>query len=89
MQIDSKILDDIVKMATSAFGNANQIRKDMEDNFKARLEGMFAGLGISVTREEFEALRQQVAKLGSDIEEMKLENSELRRRVYPDSKVGY
>ena len=70
MQLDSKILDDIAKLATSVFGNANQMRKEVEESFRARLESMLSGLGVAVNREEFEAMREMVSRLSTRIDEI-------------------
>jgi BMFP domain-containing protein YqiC len=79
MQTDSKIIDDIVKLATGIFGNANQVRKDMEESFRAKVESIFSGMGIAVNREEFEALRDMVQHLSDKVE--KLETEKLEKRL--------
>ena len=67
MQIDNKFLDEIVKMATTAFGNATQAKKDMEESFRTKLASMISEYGSTVNQEEFQALKEMVQTLNERV----------------------
>jgi len=61
MQTDTRFLDDLAKLAGSAFSSASAIREEIEARFRQRFEAMFQRMDL-VTREEFEAVRAMAAK---------------------------
>ncbi len=54
--------EDMAKMATGATGAAMEMRKEMETLFHSQME-RFAANAQLVTREEFDAVKDMVAKL--------------------------
>lgn len=61
MQTDTRFLDDLAKLAGSAFSSASAIREEIEARFRQRFEAMFQRMDL-VTREEFEAVRAMAVK---------------------------
>ena len=61
MQTNSKILDDIAKVASGAVGAAFTARDEMQSRLRAEFERVLDRLDL-VTRDEFEATRAMAAK---------------------------
>ena len=57
MQTQSRILDDLARLATGAAGSVLGVRDEMRAQMRDRIEQMLAGLDL-VPRDEFEALRE-------------------------------
>ncbi|MEO3428484.1 accessory factor UbiK family protein [Pelagibius sp. CAU 1746] len=56
MQSQSKILDDMAKVASSAMGVAAGMRSEVEARFREQLERLLAQMDL-VPREEFDAMK--------------------------------
>jgi BMFP domain-containing protein YqiC len=56
MQNDNRLLDDLAKAASGAFGALAGVRQDVEARVRAQFERILASMDL-VTREEFEAVR--------------------------------
>ena len=56
MQTQSRILDDLARLATGAAGSVLGVRDEMRAQMRDRIEQMLAGLDL-VSRDEFETVR--------------------------------
>lgn len=70
MQTQNRFLSDIARLATGAAGVAAGMRGEVEAKFRLRLERLLADMGL-VTREEFEAVRDSVAKARAEQEDLR------------------
>ena len=61
MQTDNRILDDLARMAGGAFGTLNDMRAEIENLFKQRLERVLSDLDV-VPREEFDTVKAMAEK---------------------------
>lgn len=57
MQTQSRILDDLARLATGAAGSVLGVRDEMRAQMRDRIEQMLAGLDL-VSRDEFETMRE-------------------------------
>ena len=73
MQTDSRILDDLGKLATGAAGVVQSMREEVETLMRQRLERAIADLDV-VPRDEFEAVKAIAVKAQE-------ENEALQARV--------
>lgn len=69
MAIDTRIVDDLARIASGALGAAVSLRDEAQTQVKDRLAGVFANLDL-VTREEFEAVREMAAQARAEQEAM-------------------
>lgn len=69
MAIDTRIVDDLARIASGALGAAVSLRDEAQTQMKERLAGIFANLDL-VTREEFEAVREMAAQARAEQEAM-------------------
>ncbi len=67
MQTRNRLLDDIAKLATGTAGIAAGLRGEVEARLRLRLEHLLADMDV-VTREEFDATRDAVAKARAEQE---------------------
>ncbi len=70
MQTQNRFLSDIARLATGAAGVAAGMRGEVEAKFRLRLERLLADMDL-VTREEFEAVRDSVAKARAEQEDLR------------------
>jgi hypothetical protein len=82
MQKDSKILDDLARLGTSAMGGMMDIKREVEAMVAAKVEKLLARSQL-VTREEYEVLRQTVVKLREDNEKLTERLDKLEKGVHP------
>ncbi len=61
MQTDNRILDDLARVAGGAFGTLNDVRVEIENLFKQRLERVLSDLDV-VPRDEFDAVKAMAEK---------------------------
>jgi BMFP domain-containing protein YqiC len=61
MQTDNRILDDLARVAGGAFGTLNDVRVELENLFKQRLERVLSDLDV-VPRDEFDAVKAMAEK---------------------------
>jgi BMFP domain-containing protein YqiC len=80
MQTESRILNDLGKLATGAAGIFQSIREEVETVVRQRLERAIADLDV-VTRDEFEAVKEVAAKARQDSEALAAENARLAERL--------
>lgn len=57
MQIDSKILDDLARVASGAVGTLAGVRSEVEAQMRQQFERILSQLDV-VSRDEFEAVRE-------------------------------
>jgi len=67
MKVDSKLLDDLTRIAGSAIGAAGGMRNELEVAFKRRLEEAISNMDV-VTRSEFDAIKEIALKARSEQE---------------------
>ena len=78
---DPKNIDDIAnRLADSIPPGLNNLREDMEKNFHAILQGVFAKMDL-VTREEFEVQKAVLAKTRQKLEDMEKRVAELEAQI--------
>jgi len=73
MQTENRLLDDLARVASGAFGAFAGLRTEIEDLIKQRLERLLADLD-HVPREEFEVVKAMAEKA-------RLEQEALQKRV--------
>ncbi len=80
MQVDSKILDDLARVASGAVGALSGLRSEVEAQLRQQLERVLAQLEV-VTRDEFEAVREMAAEARNRQEAMAGQVSALEATV--------
>ncbi len=80
MQTRNRILDDVARLATGAAGVAAGMRGEVEAAFRLRLERLLADMDL-VTREEFEATRDALAKARAEQEQLRDRLHELEAKI--------
>lgn len=71
------LLDDLAKLATSAFGAADEMRKDGEKKLKLRFEKLAKKMDF-VSRHEFEVVKAIAIKARKEQEELKRQIKKLQ-----------
>jgi BMFP domain-containing protein YqiC len=88
MQTESRILNDLGKLATGAAGVLQSLREEVETMVRQRLERAVADLDV-VSRDEFEAVKEIAAKTQLECERLAGENAQLAERLSAlETKVG-
>jgi BMFP domain-containing protein YqiC len=80
MQTESRILNDLGKLATGAAGVFQSLREEVETMARQRLERAVADLDV-VTRDEFEAVKEMAANARMEAERLAAENAGLAERL--------
>jgi len=80
MQMDSRLLDDLARVAASAMGAAGGVRGEVEGAIRRRLEQALAGMDL-VTRDEFDAVSEMAAKARAEQEALSARVAELEAAV--------
>lgn len=78
MQKDSRLFEDIAKMASGAAGAAMDMRREFEAMVSEKIE-RFVGRGNFVTREEFEVVKAMAEKARAENEALKAEIEKLKK----------
>lgn len=73
MQVDNRLLDDLARVASSAFGALSGVRGEVEARLKHQFERILSEMD-AVPREEFEAVKAMAARA-------RLEQEALEKRV--------
>ena len=68
-QTNSRFFDDLSRLMTDAAGLADGARREAQTFAKSQLERMMAGMDL-VSREEFEAVRDMVARAREENEKL-------------------
>ena len=79
MSDQSRIFDDLGRLMNEAAGVADGVRREVETAFKSQMERMVGDLGL-VKREDFEVLKDLVAKQEAEIAALRKELDALKRR---------
>ncbi|NBC33287.1 MAG: accessory factor UbiK family protein [Alphaproteobacteria bacterium] len=80
MQMDSKLFDDLAKLASGAMGTAAGLREELEAQVRQQLERMLARMDV-VTREEFDAVREMAETARTEQEALAAKVAELEARL--------
>ncbi len=81
--IDPKILDDLAKrFAESMPSGIRQLQTDMEKNFHASLQAVFARMDL-VTREEFDVQQAVLARTRAKLENLEKQVEALEQKLKP------
>jgi BMFP domain-containing protein YqiC len=78
MQKDSKLFEDIAKMASGAAGAAMDMRRELESMVSDKLERLITR-GKFVTREEFDVVRDMAQKARTENEALRVELEKLKK----------
>lgn len=70
MQKDNKIFEDIAKVASGAAGTIMDMKRDIEDMVSHQLEKILQKMNLA-TKEEFDTLKEMLAKCRMEQEELK------------------
>lgn len=87
MQFDSKILDDLARVASGAMGAVAGMRDEAEAQMRQQFERILSRLDV-VSREEFEAVREMAATARAEQEAMAARLAELERRLGAEPAAG-
>lgn len=79
MSDQSRIFDDLGRLMNEAAGVADGVRREVETAFKSQMERMVGDLEL-VKREDFEVLKDVVAKQEAEIAALRKELDALKRR---------
>ena len=82
----SRFFDELAKLATNAAGAAQGIRREVDTLVKAQVERVLGDLAV-VQREEFDAVRDMLAKAREENDALARRVSELEARLGVASKV--
>ena len=83
--IDPKILDDLAKrFADSMPSGIRQLQSDMEKNFHATVQAVFAKMDL-VTREEFDVQQAVLARTRAKLEDLENQVAELEQELKSSS----
>ena len=80
MQVDSRLLDDLARVAGSALGAASGMRGEVEAAVRRRLEQALSGMDL-VSRDEFDAVREIAAKARTEQEILTKRVAELEAAI--------
>lgn len=70
MQKDSKLFEDIAKMASGAAGGLLEMKRELDEIVRAQVEKLLQKMNF-VTREEFDTVQGMLAKSRMEQEELK------------------
>jgi BMFP domain-containing protein YqiC len=70
MQKDSKLFDDIAKIASGAAGSVLEMKREMEQMVSLQLEKLLQKMDLA-TKEEYATLQAMLLKLRSENEDLK------------------
>ncbi|MCB1517608.1 MAG: accessory factor UbiK family protein [Hyphomicrobiaceae bacterium] len=79
MSDQSRIFDDLGRLMNEAAGVADGVRREVETAFKSQMERVVGDLEL-VKREDFEVLKDVVAKQEAEIAALRKELDALKRR---------
>lgn len=76
MMKDSKLFDDLTKMAASAAGSMVDMKREIEATVHSKIEAYLARTSL-VTREEFEVVKEMAQKARAENEALRAEIASL------------
>jgi BMFP domain-containing protein YqiC len=80
MQLDSKLFDDLARMAAGAAGTAIGVRDEIEAQVRQQAERLLSRMDL-VTRDEFEAAREMAAAARAEQEALTARLEALEARL--------
>jgi BMFP domain-containing protein YqiC len=80
MQTDSRLLDDLSRVATGAFAALSGVREEVEVRMREQFEKILARMDV-VTREEFEAVQAMAARARAEQEKLESRLAALEARL--------
>ncbi len=80
MQADNRLLDDLARVASGAFGAISGVRHEVEARLKQQFERILSEMDL-VQREEFEAVKAMAAKARTEQETLAKRVAELEARL--------
>ena len=84
MQTENRLLDDLAKVAAGAVGGLADLRHEIEDRLRDRVERLLRGMDL-VEREEFEAVKAMAARARAEQETLAARVLTAEHRIYPQS----
>jgi BMFP domain-containing protein YqiC len=82
MQTNSKMFDDIARLASGALGTAQGMKTEIDNLVHQRMEKMISKMDL-VPREEFDAVKAMVVALSDTVEEQAAEIKKLKSKPAP------
>jgi BMFP domain-containing protein YqiC len=79
MQKDNKIFEDLAKMTSGAVGTFMDMKREMDAIASAQVEKMLQKMNLA-TKEECDTLREMVARLRLEQEELKTQLKQLQEQ---------
>jgi len=80
MQTQNRLLDDLAKVAGGAMGTLAGLKTEIETLVRQRMEAILADMDM-VPREDFEALKEMVAKARAEQDALHEKIAELEQRL--------
>jgi BMFP domain-containing protein YqiC len=80
-----RFIDDLAKMATGAIGSFSEVRQQVRNLVKERVDHLMGQMDL-VTREEFERVEAVAEKARARQEELEKRLASLERQLKPSSK---
>ena len=80
MQMDNRILDDLARVASSAFGAAGGVKGEFETILRRQFERILDGLDM-VSRDEFDAVKEMAANARSAQEALEKRVLDLEKKL--------
>ena len=86
MQVDSRLLDDLARVAGGAMGAASGVKGEMEALVRRQLERILQSMDL-VGRDEFEAVKEMAAKARTEQERLEQRLAKLEARLEQGGKT--
>ncbi len=86
MQVDSRLLDDLARVAGGAMGAASGVKGEMEALVRRQLERILQSMDL-VGRDEFEAIKEMAAKARTEQELLEQRLAKLEARLEQGAKT--
>ena len=80
MQSQTRILDDLARVAAGAMSTLSGMRSEVESRLREQLEKVLAGMDL-VSRDEFEAVKAMAAKARAEQEDLQKRLAEVESRL--------
>jgi len=87
MQTNSRLFDDLARLATGALGTAQGVKTEWENLFHQRMERFISEMDL-VPREEFDAVKAMVVLAREENEELRVRLDALEKKAVPARKAS-
>jgi len=87
MQTNSRIFDDIARLASGALGTAQGVKTEWDNLLHQRMERMIANMDL-VPREEFDAVKAMVVSLSETVEKQQEQIAALEKKIASPRKAA-